>query len=142
MPKENIQDKITQQIRPNEPSLPTFKVPVQNVFNDLLRVNTQRDKFKEQLIDLSKVLQEKIQFLLFGKSVVIDHDKFQNLKEMLNRLDIHGTFFSAEGDIFNHGGAYIVIDKLKNGFPVIRVADPNFPNVIKRIGTIAYEAEI
>lgn len=143
--KEELQRKLDMVSKAKAQAQTTYinseTVQVRNVIGSLYKTTGKKANFKKEVLNLATTLKEKIQFLTFGKPVIIDHEQ-QEALELVEKLEIQEILFAAMGDAFDYGSAIIIIDKLPNNKVQLRLADPNFPNVVRKIGRIPYEAEI
>lgn len=102
----------------------------------------QKQNFKKQVIDISETLKEKLQYLLAGKPLIIDHSTDEEIKDFIEDIDLQELVFQAIGVLFDKFNAYVVIEKYGDNRVMLRLADPNFPNTVFRMGKVPYKAEI
>lgn len=108
-------------------------------------METKKYDFDKELINLSEVLSEKLQFLLHGKPYIIEHTSEKELGKFIEQIMLQEVMFYNEKVLFDHGSSYIIIEKIgSKNKPMIqlRVAEPNFPNTITRLGNIKIRAEV
>lgn len=101
--------------------------------------------FGKEILSLEDILSEKLQFLMFGKPLIIDYDsenEEDETSEIVTEIELQETLFAAEKDNFNDGHSIFIVEPLGKGKVQLRLADPNFPNVIKKQGKIVYEAVV
>ena len=94
-------------------------------------------------------MKEKVQYLLYGKPLIInytdDNNKPVDIKEMIGKdikqLKLQEIMFQSEGTLFDNNLAHIIIHKTKDSV-ILRLADPHFPNVVRKYAGVPYQAEV
>lgn len=91
---------------------------------------------------------------MFGKPIIVEEanpeqeedaevdTQDDEIAELVSRSNLQEVLFQAEGIKFSRGYSHIVILPLGNGKTNLIVADPNFPNEVRKIGGVKYQAEI
>lgn len=156
MNKKELQAKIARTSAPAAANTTTFsETMTMEQLQWWLGFDTNKNNLKSKIIDLSDIFKEKIQFLLFGKPLIIereeedaeegkepDEDAAKAVKKFINAMNLQETLFANEGNVFLHGRGYIIIDVKNNGKATLRLAAPNFPNTVTRMGQTPVSADV
>lgn len=98
--------------------------------------------FKSEVFNLTETLKEKLQFLTFGKPIIVNYEGEDfKTQDLLDRSNLQETMFASEGDLFDKYRSHVIIEKIGDNI-ITRLADPNFPNKVLRIAGIPYMAVI
>lgn len=100
------------------------------------------ENFKKSVFNLKETLKEKLQYLTFGKPILVNHeDEEVKSNELVLESNIQETMFASEGDLFDTFRSHVIIEKMGDKV-ITRLADPAFPNRVLRIAGVPYKAVI
>lgn len=105
--------------------------------------DTNKMDFDKKIMDLVITLMEKIQFLLHGKPYIIEHEDESVEANFHKDIMLQELMFQLEGILFKYGYGHVIIEKIgtkQDPRIQLRLADPNFPNVVTRLGNIKVSA--
>lgn len=166
--KQRIADT---QAKQRDTSVKTTTIVNVNDLNKWMDNGFSKNKFASEVINLSDVFKEKMQYLLFGKPIIaervsdedqLDEDNAieeqeaspegqeapknnkedKKVKDFLKRLKLQDIMFANEGYLWDHGRSYIYIDKKPNGKATLGLAQKGFPNIITYAGDTKIGATI
>lgn len=71
-----------------------------------------------------------------------NEEQGKEVKKFIKKMDLQSILYANEANVFEHGRGYIIMDKLPSGDVMLKLAEPEFPNVVTRIGNIAVAADV